>query len=476
MRFTPTEGYPGVAITILGAGFIGASAVTFNGTPAATFTVNTDGKITAYVPKGATTGRISVTTPTGTYTSRSDFTIRPFGFAPQEGPTGTAVVISGGGFIGASAVRFNGTSAAFTVNSDRKITAYVLEAATTGPISVVTPSGTLIGDSGFGVVPKVTIVSISPNPFHPYQEQSTTITWTQDREAWIEIFAKDSARHDAWAYDGFGVLPAGTHSIVWDGKAYGDGSFSEGDELIPDTYTVTVYGWDTTGSYIAQAPAQVTLANVSTVPAPVATIASEQQVSVGPPVTVLARVTWTSATPNICSYRLQRSVNGASFGNVTQSSPTATSLIAPVAVGNRYRFRVRATSCDGTVGAWMTGTSFAVRAFQQGAATYSGGWSNATLPGSWGGSVKTTSSAGSSATFTFTGQAVAWVGTKAAYGSSDIYVDDALFEGGVYLSSADVEPRYIPVAARWPGTDAQHTLTIVDGDGRIDVDGFVVFV
>ena len=473
---TPTQGYPGAAVSISGRGFADASRVTFNGTPASTFTVNSDAKITAYVPAAATTGRVGVTSPSGTFTSRSDFTTRPFAFAPQEGPTGTTVVLSGLGFRGASSVRFNGASASFTVNSDRKITAVVPRTATTGPISIVTASATLTSDSDFGVVPKIEITSISPNPFYPYQGQSTTITWSQDREAWIEVFAKDSARRDSWGYDEFDLLPAGTHSIVWDGKGYGDGAGYEGEDLVPDVYTVTIYATEPAGGSSTFTQAQVTLANVSSVPAPVATIVPEQTVSQGPPVTVLSDVTWSSAAPNVCSYRLQRSVNGASFADIALSRPTNTSVITPVAVGNSYRFRVRATFCDGTVGAWMTATPFTVRGFQQGAATYSKGWSSMSLAGSWGGSVKTTSTVGSEATFTFTGRAVSFVGTSGpGYGTSAVYVDGALFEGRIGSYGDNLNPSVIGVAARWPGTNGSHTLTIVDADGRIDVDGFIVF-
>src|ERR1051326_6765293 len=52
---------------ILGQGFVGTTSVTFNGVPAS-FTVNPDTYIRATVPPGATTGYVTVTTPTGTLT------------------------------------------------------------------------------------------------------------------------------------------------------------------------------------------------------------------------------------------------------------------------------------------------------------------------------------------------------------------------------------------------------------------------
>jgi IPT/TIG domain len=72
--FSPTSGPVGATVTINGTNFTGATSVKFNGV-SATFIVNSATKITATVPTGATTGRISVTTPGGTATSTSDFTV-----------------------------------------------------------------------------------------------------------------------------------------------------------------------------------------------------------------------------------------------------------------------------------------------------------------------------------------------------------------------------------------------------------------
>ena len=73
------------------------------------------------------------------------------GFVPPSGPVGTSVVISGANFSGATAVRFNGVTATYTVNNATQITATVPAAATTGPISVVTPGGTATSAGNFSV-------------------------------------------------------------------------------------------------------------------------------------------------------------------------------------------------------------------------------------------------------------------------------------------------------------------------------------
>ncbi len=61
---------------ILGQGFTGTTAVSLNGTPAA-FTIKSDTYLTATVPVGATTGYVTVTTPSGTLTSNNPFVVIP---------------------------------------------------------------------------------------------------------------------------------------------------------------------------------------------------------------------------------------------------------------------------------------------------------------------------------------------------------------------------------------------------------------
>ena len=60
--FTPTNGPVGTSVAINGSGFADATTVNFQGV-SATFVINSDNSITAVVPIGATTGKISVLTP-----------------------------------------------------------------------------------------------------------------------------------------------------------------------------------------------------------------------------------------------------------------------------------------------------------------------------------------------------------------------------------------------------------------------------
>jgi uncharacterized repeat protein (TIGR03803 family) len=71
--------------------------------------------------------------------------------APVAGPVGQSVIILGNGLTGSSSVTFNGVEAEFTVKSDTYIQATVPAGASTGVVSVVTPSGTLKSNPQFVV-------------------------------------------------------------------------------------------------------------------------------------------------------------------------------------------------------------------------------------------------------------------------------------------------------------------------------------
>lgn len=142
--FNPTNSFSGTRVTLSGQNFTGATGVTFNGTPAADFTVTNNTTLGATVPPGVTTGPISVTTPAGTALTSGLFYGAPTitDFTPRNGLPGTNVTISGSNFTGATAVRFNGASASFVVLNNSQIFVTVPNGALSGPISVVAPGGT----------------------------------------------------------------------------------------------------------------------------------------------------------------------------------------------------------------------------------------------------------------------------------------------------------------------------------------------
>jgi hypothetical protein len=74
--FSPASGPIGIKVVITGKGLIQASKVTF-GSKNATFVVNSDTAVTATVPTGAVTSKITITTPGGKAVTKTAFTVTP---------------------------------------------------------------------------------------------------------------------------------------------------------------------------------------------------------------------------------------------------------------------------------------------------------------------------------------------------------------------------------------------------------------
>jgi uncharacterized repeat protein (TIGR03803 family) len=74
VKTVPVAAAVGARVIVLGDGLTGSTSVTFNGVSAA-FTVNSDTYITATVPAGAATGKVTVTTPTQTLDSNPAFQV-----------------------------------------------------------------------------------------------------------------------------------------------------------------------------------------------------------------------------------------------------------------------------------------------------------------------------------------------------------------------------------------------------------------
>jgi hypothetical protein len=166
VSFTPFSGMIGAEVTIIGNNFSGASDVQFNGTPASTFTVDSNTQIRATVPTGATTGKISVTTPGGSALSADDFIVGPViaSFTPASAVVNTEITITGSNFIGATSVKFNGTSALFIVDSETQLKAVVPSEATSGKISVTNVGGTALSTDDFLVTPFISSFTPASGP------------------------------------------------------------------------------------------------------------------------------------------------------------------------------------------------------------------------------------------------------------------------------------------------------------------------
>jgi uncharacterized repeat protein (TIGR03803 family) len=105
---------------------------------------------------GAGSGPLGPGSGAGTFFSLNNGLPRFVQTIPTIGSVGSTVLILGNGLTGASAVTFNGTSAAFNVLSDTEIQASVPLGATTGAVQVSTPGGTLSSNVAFQVLAQAT--------------------------------------------------------------------------------------------------------------------------------------------------------------------------------------------------------------------------------------------------------------------------------------------------------------------------------
>jgi len=139
----PTTG--GTAVTLTGTGFASGASVTFGSAAATSVTVTSATQITANAPaSSAGAVNVSVTNSRGQSTTlASAFTyVAPptlTSLSPARGPTtgGTAVTLTGTGFLSGASVSFGSTaSGAVTVQSSTQITAIAPAASAAGAVNV----------------------------------------------------------------------------------------------------------------------------------------------------------------------------------------------------------------------------------------------------------------------------------------------------------------------------------------------------
>jgi hypothetical protein len=152
--FAPTSAGTGTVVTITGDNFTGATTVTFGGTAARTFTVQSPTTITAEIA-GGSSGNVVVTTPIGVATSAGFVFTSPqppviTTFTPSSGPPGSTVIINGANFNAVpvnNVVYFGSTKATVTGASAAQLTVTVPNGSTYKPISVLNLGNNLLGYS-----------------------------------------------------------------------------------------------------------------------------------------------------------------------------------------------------------------------------------------------------------------------------------------------------------------------------------------
>ncbi|GEM_PF-3035654 len=156
--FSPASGPAGTEVLINGTNFIGVTDVQFNNASASSFTIVSTTAIRAIVPSSATSGKVKVTTYTGSATSSANFTVTEAvpptitGFSPASGQVGTEVIINGTNFIGVTQVTFTGRAASFEVDSPTRLRAIVPSGASSGKLKVTTLAGSATSSANFTVL------------------------------------------------------------------------------------------------------------------------------------------------------------------------------------------------------------------------------------------------------------------------------------------------------------------------------------
>lgn len=143
-----------VAFCVMSASPLGSSPARARQGDATSFVYDEDGRLRAVL---STTGEAVVYEydAAGNFTAIRRLTpddLELLGFSPTRGPVGTLVTIFGTGFNqGVNSVSFNGAPATIVRSNLVSVVALVPDGATTGPVSVVTPRGTVNSTKPFVV-------------------------------------------------------------------------------------------------------------------------------------------------------------------------------------------------------------------------------------------------------------------------------------------------------------------------------------
>jgi hypothetical protein len=178
-RFTPSSGAAGTTVTLTGTDFTGATAVTIGAVPVESFAVVDSTTITAVVPSNGISGTIKVTTPGGSATTPTSFSIPPTitSFSPEQGGPGTTITITGSNFTGTTRVTIGGVDVtSFTVNPDGTITAVVGANGVSGDIVVTTGGGNASAPAPFIVDGPPAVTSFTPSGGKPGANVAVTGT------------------------------------------------------------------------------------------------------------------------------------------------------------------------------------------------------------------------------------------------------------------------------------------------------------
>jgi|GEM_PF-672490 len=176
--FSPRNSAVGSLLSISGRNFTGTTAVRL-GSREAVFVAGANNVITATVPAGFTSGRITVVNPAGTAVSVDTFSIFPppaiHHVTPVTGPAGTLVTLTGENLDNPVSVHFNGVAAPrFEAKSTTTLNVTAPAGTTAGNITVVTAGGRATTSTAFTPIASPRITGFTPTSGNG----STTVTVT----------------------------------------------------------------------------------------------------------------------------------------------------------------------------------------------------------------------------------------------------------------------------------------------------------
>jgi YD repeat-containing protein len=224
IEFTPDRGSEGTAVIIYGTGFSPVPAqntVSFNGVGATVLSASNT-QITTTVPAGATTGLITVTTPSGSANSGIPFTIVSapgtpviIGFSPSIALPGNTLNISGSNFgmtAASNIIKLNSTFAFANTAMDSNIALNVpTGSGQSGRISVRTQSGTAVSSGDLFVPPETDggtkVSSTSEVIFAVRMSLGETRTFTTSVSNKMGMVIFDGVAGQRVSIDATGTLP-----------------------------------------------------------------------------------------------------------------------------------------------------------------------------------------------------------------------------------------------------------------------------
>jgi subtilisin len=242
------------------------------------------------------------------------------------------------------------------------------------------------------------------------------------------------------------------------------------------TYAVTVTADDGTRQRASAFPVIVD-SNPPSATAPVLALRPGSSLGAG----IKAVGTWTAASDGegtIARYEVRWLVDGTP-GSPTSLSAATRQTSRTMKPGHAYALRLRARDAAGNWSPWMESSAFAPVLSQDTSPTLarSGGWTRYYRSWMSGGTSLYSRTRGSSITRSFTGRAIALVGSKSPRrGKARVYVDGALAATVDFYRSSTAH-RQIVFTRSW-ATAAPHALKLVvlgtSGRPRVDVDAFVI--